>query len=140
MRLTSAIAVALLFSAWMSAAGQRSDQRTPSLAIESMTGRDSFSFYCAPCHGASGRGDGPVAAALKAVPPDLTQLAARAGGTYPRAQMEAFITGGGRPIPAHGSGSMPVWGPIFRSLDPSDTRVKIRIANLVDHLESIQAR
>jgi hypothetical protein len=35
---------------------------------------------------------------------------------------------------------MPVWGPTFRSLDPSDTRVKVRIANLVAYIASIQAK
>jgi hypothetical protein len=36
---------------------------------------------------------------------------------------------------------MPVWGPIFRALDPSNERLTlIRIENLVGYLESIQAR
>jgi hypothetical protein len=35
---------------------------------------------------------------------------------------------------------MPVWGPIFRGLDPSDTRVNVRIANLVGYIESIQLK
>jgi mono/diheme cytochrome c family protein len=105
-----------------------------------MTGRDSFAFYCATCHGPGGKGDGPAAAALKTAPPDLTLLTRRAGGTYPHSQVEAFVTGAGRAVPAHGSGEMPVWGPIFRSLDPSDTRVKVRLANLVQYLESIQTR
>jgi hypothetical protein len=54
--------------------------------------------------------------------------------------IEAFVAGSGRAIAAHGSGVMPVWGPIFRSLDPSDLRVKVRIANLVDYLASIQTK
>jgi mono/diheme cytochrome c family protein len=119
---------------------QRTSQTPPTLVIASMTGRDSFAFYCATCHGSSGKGDGPTAAALKAAPPDLTLLARRAGGTFPRSQVEALVTGAGRVVPAHGSGEMPVWGPIFRSLDPSEARVKVRIANLVEYLESTQAR
>jgi hypothetical protein len=35
---------------------------------------------------------------------------------------------------------MPVWGPTFRSLDPSDARVKVRIVNIVDFIESIQVK
>jgi hypothetical protein len=31
-------------------------------------------------------------------------------------------------------------GVIFRALDPSDARVKVRIANLVSHIASIQQR
>ena len=33
---------------------------------------------------------------------------------------------------------MPIWGPTFRSLEPSDTLVATRIANIVAYLESIQ--
>jgi hypothetical protein len=35
---------------------------------------------------------------------------------------------------------MPVWGPIFRALDPNDATVAVRIANLVAFVESIQAK
>jgi hypothetical protein len=35
---------------------------------------------------------------------------------------------------------MPVWGPVFRSLDPSDARVQVRIANLIAYLDAIQAK
>jgi mono/diheme cytochrome c family protein len=112
----------------------------PRLAIESITGRDSFAFYCSSCHGTDGKGNGPTALALKTSPPDLTALARRAGGSFPRAQVEAFINGTGRAIPAHGSGNMPVWGPIFKALDPADPRARVRIENLVGYLESIQVR
>jgi hypothetical protein len=35
---------------------------------------------------------------------------------------------------------MPVWGPIFRALDPNDALVAVRIGNLVIFLESIQVK
>jgi hypothetical protein len=74
-------------------------------------------------------------------PPDLTRLAHRHGGTFPRQQVEAFVTNDGSILtPAHGSSDMPVWGPIFHGLDPSDTLVRVRIANLVAHIESMQVR
>jgi hypothetical protein len=41
---------------------------------------------------------------------------------------------------SHGSADMPVWGPIFRSLDRSDARTRVRIANLVAYIESIQSK
>src|SRR5690242_18510605 len=47
-------------------------------------GRLTYSVYCASCHGKSGRGDGPVAGDLKVAPPDLTRLAARNAGLFPR--------------------------------------------------------
>jgi hypothetical protein len=111
----------------------------PRLIIESMTGEDSFMFYCAPCHGVTGRGDGPVVPVLKTVPRDLTTLAKSNAGTFPRSAVIAFVTGTSRAVAAHGGTDMPVWGPIFRALDPSDARVKVRIENIVRFIESIQA-
>jgi hypothetical protein len=35
---------------------------------------------------------------------------------------------------------MPVWGPIFRALDPNDARTAVRLDNLVRYLESIQLK
>jgi len=115
-------------------------QQTPApLILESIAGRDSFDFYCAPCHGKTGKGDGPVAAALKSRPVDLTALARQSGGAFPRDRVVATLTGIGRPLTAHGSTEMPVWGPIFRGLDPSDARVLRRIDNVVAYVETLQA-
>lgn len=119
---------------------RQAGRENPSLVIDSLYGPDVFSFYCAPCHGRDGKGGGPVAVALKSLPPDLTEIAQRSGGIFPKARVEAFVTNRGEPSPAHGTADMPVWGPTFRSLDPSDSRVKVRIANLVAHIESIQAK
>lgn len=116
----------------------QSKQQAPPLAIESLTGRDSFDLYCASCHGTTGAGNGPVATALRTRPADLTSLARRNGGTFPRERVAAFIEGAGRPVPAHGSGDMPVWGTIFRGLEPSDARTRVRLANLVAYVESLQ--
>ena len=43
----------------------RRNSPTPTLALESLTGRDSFDRYCASCHGAAGRGGGPVGSVLR---------------------------------------------------------------------------
>jgi mono/diheme cytochrome c family protein len=129
-----ATAVAALASATSSA------QTQPPLVIHSMAGRDLFQFYCATCHGPDGRGKGPVGAALKAPPADLTKIAERRGGSFPRAEIVGFVSEGPTLIPAHGSIDMPVWGPIFRGLDSSDARARIRIDNLVSYLESMQTR
>ena len=110
------------------------------LAIESLTGRDNYVMYCSTCHGAEGRGDGPVAAALTTKPSDLTVLSRENGGTFPRARVMSFITGAERErVRAHGSGGMPAWGPIFSALDSSDTRARQRLDNVVRYLESIQS-
>jgi mono/diheme cytochrome c family protein len=102
-------------------------------------GPDVFAFYCAPCHGADGKGRGPVAAALKTPPADLTGLSRRNGGVFPRREVQAFVTNG-RPVSAHGSSDMPVWGPTFRALEPSDPLVKARLKNVVDYLASLQVK
>jgi len=121
------------------AGGQRSTADiSPSLANPSLVGADTYAFYCAPCHGKDGKGRGPVAEALKALPSDLTKLSARNGGTFPKDRVRAFVTTGERAIPAHGSTEMPVWGPTFRALDPNDKVVSVRIFNVVAYLESIQ--
>ena len=112
-------------------------QTLPPLAPESLVGSLSFDLYCATCHGRSGRGDGPTAAALKTKPADLTLLSRGNGGTFPRARVLDFIEGSSRAT-AHGGPEMPVWGPTLRALDASDARVTVRLQNLVAFVESIQ--
>jgi mono/diheme cytochrome c family protein len=109
----------------------------PQLIIESLAGRDSFERYCAPCHGVNGKGNGSVAPALKIAPPDLTRLAQRNAGAFPAQLVRSYVTGSGRPVTAHGTSEMPVWGPIFRYFE-SDVRVRERIANVVTYIESLQ--
>jgi mono/diheme cytochrome c family protein len=108
------------------------------LSLESITGRDSFDLYCASCHGKTGKGDGPTAPALKTRPADLSSLARRSGGTFPRDRVFAIVTGTAGEVAAHGSADMPVWGPIFLGLDPWAPRVKLRIDNIVAHVERLQ--
>ena len=137
----AAFLLAARFDPW--AFGQSTGPKNPPLVISSMAGRDLFESYCASCHGRDGKGSGPVAPALKTSPPDLTTLTRRtgAGGTFPRARVESFVTGtGDRLTPAHGSTEMPVWGPIFRGLDPRDATNKVRISNIVSYIESLQSR
>ena len=116
-------------------------QVRPPLVVHSMLGSDLYKFYCASCHGAGGRGDGPVAQTLKSDPPDLSRLALRNGGVFPRARVEATIEGrSDPPLPVHGTREMPVWGPIFRGLDANDAANRTRIGNLVDYLQSLQLK
>ncbi|MBI4887975.1 MAG: c-type cytochrome [Acidobacteria bacterium] len=111
--------------------------QSPPVLIDSLAGRDSFERYCAGCHGSDGRGGGPVAAELRTRPADLTLVARRNNGAFPRDRVRDFITGTGRPLPAHGTIEMPVWGPMFRAFE-SDARVRERIANLVGYIETLQ--
>jgi hypothetical protein len=136
--LALAVAIAAAFAA-AGASGQKRHEPAP-LGIDSLAGADSYAFYCASCHGRAAKGDGPLAPALTKHPTDLTTLARWNGGVFPRETLRAYVTGIDRPIESHGPPDMPVWGPIFRSLDPSDARVAQRITNLLDYLESIQAK
>jgi mono/diheme cytochrome c family protein len=133
------VAIASVGGARPGAAGQAPHQESRPLAIDSLGATDSYVFYCAPCHGRGGKGDGPVAASLRSRPADLTTLAERNGGTFPRERIAAYITGVGRPITAHGSSEMPVWGPAFRALDATDRRAAVRVSAIVDHLQSLQS-
>lgn len=111
----------------------------PGAASESLVGSDSFARYCVSCHGPAGKGDGILADVLKVKPADLTQLAQRAGGTFPTEHVRAVVGGYGNPLAAHKRSDMPLWGPIFHSLDPSETRVTVRVENLVRYIEKLQA-
>lgn len=89
----------------------------PDLGLDTVaTGRRAYLARCASCHGLEARGDGPVGEALRTAPPDLTWLAERNGGTFPRDYVIAVITGNAA-IPAHGTREMPVWSD---RLDPPD--------------------
>src|SRR5579884_194967 len=61
--------------------------------IHSLDGAELFQHHCAACHGARGRGDGPVATTLKHVVPDLTLLAAHNSGIFPDARVRQVILG-----------------------------------------------
>ena len=107
--------------------------------IDSVSGPDLYKAYCASCHGVHGKGDGPVAPELKTAPPDLTQIAARNGGKFPRAKVEDFIAGE-KPATAHGSREMPVWGPIFSQVEWDRDLRLVRIRELADYLKQMQSK
>jgi mono/diheme cytochrome c family protein len=107
------------------------------IAYESLNGKDSFDRYCAACHGAGGRGDGPLAGALRTKPANLTMLAHRNLDVFPRDRVRADLSGVGRTVAAHGPTEMPLWASLFRVFEP-DSRVRVRIENLVDYLETLQ--
>jgi len=139
--LVTAAAVATIgLAATIGSAGEQQSTETKpfSLLSPSLYGVDNFHDYCSPCHGRDGTGHGPVAVALKIPPTDLTLLASKNNGVFPRARVRDYITNGSAGIPAHGSTVMPVWGPTFRALDSNDRSVAVRIANVVEYLATIQ--
>ena len=141
-RISASIGVLLLAAVWKTGeAAQTTGPKNPPLVISSMYGRDLFEFYCATCHGKDGTGHGPVAAALKTAPADLTRIAVRSGGKFPTDRVKSLVTAAGGVLTSvHGSTDMPVWGPIFQSLDPRDKLTAVRISNIVEYIESMQVK
>ena len=105
--------------------------------IPSVEGVDLYRAYCATCHGTNGKGNGPMAPALKAAVPDLTLIAKNNRGQFPETRIRRILTGEDA-ILSHGSREMPVWGPIFHETGTPVDRGPVRLNNLVKYLESIQ--
>ena len=104
------------------------------------SGKQTYMQYCASCHGIDARGNGPAAFVLKTPPPDLTTLAKRHDGKFPYEYVSDVLRFGTR-IVAHGSSDMPIWGPIFGSMDNYDlVAVRKRIKDLSDYLASVQQK
>ena len=104
------------------------------------SGKQTYTHYCAACHGANARGIGPAAVLLKTPPPDLTTLAEHHGGKFPNEYVSDVLRFGTR-IVARGSSDMPIWGPIFGSMESYDeVAVRKRIKELSDYLASLQEK
>jgi hypothetical protein len=119
-------------------------------------GRIEFLSKCAECHGADGKGAGPMTGKLKRKPADLTALARNNNGTFSAAAIAAMIDGRG--AVHHRRLEMPIWGcrqgppsvgqrkgyqpkPIDSLLDmPCDPEevTKKRILEIVEYLRRIQ--
>ncbi|HEY2119841.1 MAG TPA: cytochrome c [Candidatus Acidoferrum sp.] len=115
-------------------------KKVPIQQTSAASGKDMYDAYCAPCHGTDGKGNGPAASAMKSAPVDLTQLTKKHDGKYPAAYVAGVLRFGNGPA-SHGSADMPVWGPLFRSLDKyHDAVEQQRVSNLVNYIETLQAK
>ena len=104
------------------------------------SGEQMYKQYCAACHGADAKGNGPLASSLKTPPPDLTTLAKRHAGKFPSDYVSNVLKFGPG-LSAHGSSDMPTWGPLFRYFDKQNERVvQQRIKNLCNYLASLQGK
>jgi mono/diheme cytochrome c family protein len=111
-------------------------------------GKQEFASNCAACHGLTARGDGPMTPFLVRPPADLTTLARRSGGHFPRSAIADLIDGRGVAGPGpHGTRDMPIWGSVYREQSAQQTRgtpfpaewsVRGRILALVDYLATLQ--
>ena len=104
-------------------------------------GRDLFEKHCELCHGAEGKGDGPLSDELKVAPADLTKISESRGGTFPEVEIREIIDGRRR-VRAHGKSEMPIWGRVFSgpAVAGKDAKeVRAKLDALVTYLQSIQA-
>ena len=125
----------------MSYADQTTSKVTiPVTKTPATSGKQMYVNYCAPCHGVDGRGQGPVAPALKTPPTDLTVLSRNNHGKFPDAHVVTVLQDGAE-INAHGSAQMPVWGPILGKMNQSIPQDRmLRISNLSRYLETMQTK
>ncbi len=106
------------------------------------SGAADFADLCAPCHGPTGVGNGPMAADLDVKPADLTGLSDRNGGVFPLARVMSKIWGYSEgAVPS----MMPAFGPLLDSqivlVDVGDgiqTPTPERLIDLGEYLKSIQ--
>jgi hypothetical protein len=126
-------------------------------AQDADAGRMEFLNSCSACHGADGKGNGPLATELKTRPADLTALAKKNGGVFPLNAVYETIDGRRR-IGSHGTREMPIWGtrlapsplspsqtfgpkptdsPVAMTYDP-EVIIRYRLLALVDYLNRIQ--
>jgi len=123
----------------LSVQSQDSLKRVAPEDTNAASGPEMYRAYCAVCHGLDGKGDGPAAPAMKQTPSDLTTLAKKAGGEFPRFRVSNVILGD-NVIPSHGSRDMPMWGDVFRNLKRDETVVTLRVHNLTKYLASLQKK
>ena len=138
-RITIVLLASLPITVMLEAQSVTTIKKVP-LSPTSPSAEEMFHTYCAVCHGKDGKGGGPAVPALKVAPPDLTQLAAKNHGKFPEDSVYRVLKEGSN-IAAHGSSEMPVWGVLFKSLDPgSGEMVDLRLANLTRYIKAMQAK
>lgn len=132
------LVLGLLLSGVVSVAQNGNRRQAPIRPVE---GASIFRNSCAACHGPEGRGNGPASKALKREVPDLTRLSQHNGGAFPAIHVRTTIMfGADELLPAHGSKTMPIWGPIFHELEFDQDLGNVRLENVTKYLESIQRK
>ena len=130
------VAVSLAVAATAYGQEQPSTETPPTTAGDVPNGRDLYVSHCAICHGLDGRGQGPLAQAMKLVPADLTQIATKHAGTFPDAKVSDVVRNGGAVL-GHGSRAMLPWG-LYFSERHNPAVGKARIKALVGYLKTLQ--
>lgn len=116
-------------------------------------GKYEYLNSCASCHGPGGKGDGPVAKALRRMPADLTKLSEANKGVFPFSRTYEIIDGRFE-VETHGKRDMPVWGEIYKptwgsrqsgippyvSKELANSIVRVRILALIEYISTLQGK
>jgi len=107
------------------------------------TGAADYAQFCASCHGASGKGDGPAAAGMRPRPADLTLLARGNGDRFPRLRVMNRIDGytmgmSDSPMPQFGQELRDGPTVLFDAGDGVSTPTPARLVALTGYLEQLQ--
>jgi hypothetical protein len=112
--------------------------------MQAQFGRQTYRLFCVGCHGADGRGDGDVAAAMEIPVGDLTLIARNSGGVFPLDEVAAAIAGTSE-VSGHKRLAMEPWAKMFAEEFKQfaaemavNQLVSRRIDHLVAYLQSIQ--
>ena len=111
-------------------------------------GQSEYMSSCAACHGADGKGAGPMVGYLMGSVPDLTQLSSANGGVFPVTKVYSTIDGT-MEVGSHGSREMPIWGNRYQlrgaaganpdfAASQAETFATFRILALTEYLASLQ--
>ena len=131
------VSIAVLAALFVAAGYLLLPTATANVADKNEHGQKLFMTYCASCHGADAKGNGPAAPALKKAPSDLTNIP-KDNGKFPALRVKRVI-GGDDFVTSHGSREMPVWGEIFR--ERRDRTVAVgNVYALTKYVESIQGK
>jgi mono/diheme cytochrome c family protein len=103
-------------------------------------GKQEYTEFCVSCHGADGKGGGPLAAKLVKPPKDLTAIAASNGGVFPFWIVFDMVAGE-TPVAGHDTHQMPEYYATMKAQDfkPGYPPAPLRLLSLVHYLESIQS-
>jgi len=125
----------LLISAGTPALAQ-DDEPDPTVISD---GKDDFEWQCAPCHGADGTGNGPMAKQLIRPPSNLTLIAKNNEGTFPFWRVFRIIAGKTK-VPGHETFQMPEFWKRFAGAEYAFGFLPphVRVLMLTHYLETIQ--
>jgi Cytochrome C oxidase, cbb3-type, subunit III len=128
-------------------------------------GKAEYLSSCATCHGADGKGNGPLSSKLKTKPADLTTFAKKNNGVFPVSAVYEAIDGRNA-IESHDAREMPIWAcrhtpspvsptktpkrKVYRAPDPYGSHLDLscdpedvignRILSVIEYLRRIQEK